>query len=149
MLQAALALSSGSALSLLQEQEQSADDFGKLIEQAGLGEPALRTYPTTKQMKLCEAAAKCNKPLPYSCTVEGLEDSRAWVEGRTFAEWTSSFIKFAWAGLLHGRLNVASVLNHLDKVATLAADTKIPTAQAENMPWLTTISSVATLGKQP
>ena len=108
MLQAALALSSGSALSLLQEQEQPADDFGKLIEQAGLGEPALRTYPTTKQMKLCEAAAKCNKPLPYSCTVEGLEDSRAWVEGRTFAEWTSSFIKSAWDGLLRGRFSAAS-----------------------------------------
>ncbi|CAK0792998.1 unnamed protein product, partial [Prorocentrum cordatum] len=87
-------------------EEDTKDDLGHLIEAAGLGEPALRTYLTTKQLK-------------------------SWTEGRTFAEWVVAVIRYSWAGLLHGRITVASVLNHIDKVTRLVADTASPAPLAE------------------
>ena len=137
LLHAAISLSGGKQAELnellerLESDESGADDLGKLIEIAGLGEPALRTYPSAKQLKLCEAAAKVGKPLPYAATVEGLEETRSWSEGRTIAEWMVSFVPYAWAGLLHGRLSVASVLNHMERVARIAADTAASPLLAE------------------
>ena len=137
LLQAAIALSSGKENELrdwldgFEGNNQGEDDLGPLIEAAGLGEPALRTYPSPKQMKLCEAAAQVGKPLPHTPTIEGLEASKTWQEGRAFAQWTISFIRYAWAGLLHGRIEVASVLNHIEQVARMSANLTNPLPLAE------------------
>ena len=130
MLQAALSLSGGREEDLREwldrmesEEQGSKDDLEKLIDAAGLGEPAVRSYPNNKMLSLCEAAAKIGKLFPYLPQIEGLEATRTWTEGRTLSEWIPNFIRFALAGLLHGRISVAAVLNHIDKVARIVNDT--------------------------
>ncbi|CAK0910817.1 unnamed protein product, partial [Prorocentrum cordatum] len=99
-LRAALALSSGSAMSVLEGDRQG--DLGKLIESAGLGELAPHTHPSCKLLK-------------------------------AFADWVGCGLHpwFSWSGCLRGRILAASVLNHVESVARLAADAASLAAQAE------------------
>jgi len=106
--------------------------LNKYVTQTKLGNPCA-PYPSTKWIKLCEAARTAGYICPpYQDSLPGLELSRKWTSGRVIAEWLEQWSLFSLGVIWQRLATVMDLMSHARKVCAIAAcETYLSVGEAE------------------